>query len=274
MVLCNIILALALKDALVDQLVLELGADEFERREQAALALEKLDLLAYPQLRNAAKSDDLEIRRRARELVDCIQPKILARAAAQRHVVVKASEGPVSYFGTVLHADGKHALILTTTSLVACCKPEALVEWGGKTYRASVEAKAEDADLALLSIKCERKLSPFPLASGRTKGVWCHHKFDMSGTFRFEPRYMGPRPGNTGGGSEDECGAGVFTLEESTGRLMLAGVNIGPLPGHQIVVDAKSPRGRVVASNCGVEPVRRLLDQWAEKTKTPYPDGK
>jgi len=62
----------------VQELIRQLGSDEFATREKAASELERIGVPALEQLQKAAKSEDLEIRRTAEELVAKIQARNLA----------------------------------------------------------------------------------------------------------------------------------------------------------------------------------------------------
>src|SRR5437660_1272196 len=55
------------------RLVEQLGSDEFAKREQATQALEAIGQAALPALRKAARSPDLEVRRRAEALLRKIE---------------------------------------------------------------------------------------------------------------------------------------------------------------------------------------------------------
>src|SRR5262249_38501900 len=57
----------------VNALVAGLGSDEFSERESAARRLERMGTTALPALRNACKSSDPEVRRRAASLVERIE---------------------------------------------------------------------------------------------------------------------------------------------------------------------------------------------------------
>src|SRR5437867_3671121 len=54
----------------VNKLIEQLGSGKFAEREEASKELEKIGVPALEALRKATKSDDLETRRRASELVD------------------------------------------------------------------------------------------------------------------------------------------------------------------------------------------------------------
>src|SRR5579862_9167745 len=171
MILCGLCLALLLNDTLIDKLVMDLGADEFARREWATNTLDHLGALAYLKVYKVRNSQDIEVRRRANEVIGRIQPRLLDRAAAERHVEIRGTKWRFLAYGTVLRADGSHALVLTTTSIAAFSNSEVFVNWGSESYPASIEIKAADADLTLLSIRCKRRVTSLSLASGRTKGI-------------------------------------------------------------------------------------------------------
>jgi uncharacterized protein (TIGR03067 family) len=66
----------------IAQLIKQLGDDEFKKREAASKALEAIGEPALPALRKAiASSSDLEVRRRASELVRVFSRRLLAIAA-------------------------------------------------------------------------------------------------------------------------------------------------------------------------------------------------
>src|SRR5262249_53300835 len=79
-----------LDDKVVEQLVRQLGDDDFAVREAATKKLEETGPLALPQLRAAMKSTDLEVRRRAAELVEAIDKRWtrLGHKQALWHVAV------------------------------------------------------------------------------------------------------------------------------------------------------------------------------------------
>ncbi len=62
--------------ARVGELVAQLGNDRFQEREDAARALDALGEAALPALRKATSSEDLEVQRRARELVRKIERRL------------------------------------------------------------------------------------------------------------------------------------------------------------------------------------------------------
>ncbi len=62
----------------IQELILQLGSDEFTTREKAAQELEKIGVPALEALQRATRSDDLETRRAAEELVAKVQASSLA----------------------------------------------------------------------------------------------------------------------------------------------------------------------------------------------------
>src|SRR5205085_1292425 len=82
---------------LIRGLIEQLGSDEFALREKAARQLEQLGLPALESLRKVSKSEDLEIRRTAEELVSRIQARNLAALLlAPRKVSLDLKEVPVA----------------------------------------------------------------------------------------------------------------------------------------------------------------------------------
>ncbi len=225
--LLAIMLALLLgKEPLLDSLVSELGANDYHRRERATVLLGHLGRLAYPQLRKAMASKDLEVRLRAEALMRPILLKAFSRAR-NRHIIIKHKitfEGKTildyRFFGTVIKADGKHAYILTATA-IALLGRGSVVEWDGRTSPAHYVTRDDDSRLALLVIPSRRKLAPLPLATGRTKGYWWSDRVQLKGTFKEDMRLLGAE-------SKDQ-GCGVFTLDEATLEVQLTGVNAGAL---------------------------------------------
>src|SRR5262249_39723999 len=87
----------------IARLVEQLGDDSFDKREAAGKALDKIGAAALPQLRKAATSTDLEVRRRAEELVRTI--------AERSFVEVRRFTGHTDGAITVaVSPDGKRAL--------------------------------------------------------------------------------------------------------------------------------------------------------------------
>src|SRR5262245_50950385 len=58
----------------VKRLIDQLGSERFEDREQATQELSKLGRAALPSLKEATKSPDAEVRRRAQQLVEQLEP--------------------------------------------------------------------------------------------------------------------------------------------------------------------------------------------------------
>jgi hypothetical protein len=56
------------------RLVEQLGSERFDDREAATQQLSKLGKAALPSLKEAARSPDAEVRRRARQLVEQLEP--------------------------------------------------------------------------------------------------------------------------------------------------------------------------------------------------------
>jgi hypothetical protein len=73
----------------LDALVLQLGSESYAERETASRVLEALGPPALPALRAALRSDDAEIRRRARYLVEEIQRRVAARKWAEALAAVR-----------------------------------------------------------------------------------------------------------------------------------------------------------------------------------------
>jgi hypothetical protein len=57
-------------------LIKQLGDDDFERREAASKALDRIGEEALPELRRAAKGTDAEVRRRAEDLIQAIGERV------------------------------------------------------------------------------------------------------------------------------------------------------------------------------------------------------
>ena len=66
----------------IDQLILQLGSDDFEAREAASKELKDMGEPALPALRKAVQSGDAESRRRAQELVRAIERPLVEKARA------------------------------------------------------------------------------------------------------------------------------------------------------------------------------------------------
>jgi WD40 repeat protein len=62
------------KAADIDRLIKQLGSEDFNAREAASKALRAIGEPALPALRKAGESNDAEVRRRARDLADAIDP--------------------------------------------------------------------------------------------------------------------------------------------------------------------------------------------------------
>ena len=70
----------------------QLGSERFEDREQATQRLSKLGKDALPSLREAIKSPDAEVRRRAQELVEEIQPPAVRSMGPHPEQVIPAAK--------------------------------------------------------------------------------------------------------------------------------------------------------------------------------------
>jgi hypothetical protein len=68
----------ALSSVKTQHFIRQLGSEEFEERERASKALEAIGRRALPALRVAAKSRDIEVRLRARKLVETLDAPVLA----------------------------------------------------------------------------------------------------------------------------------------------------------------------------------------------------
>src|SRR5262249_44516344 len=86
----------------VPALIRQLGADSFAEREAASKALQKIGPPALAELRKALVSKDLEIRRRARRLVDAIEKEVYGLIR-----VFEGHSGGVN--GVAFSPDGKQA---------------------------------------------------------------------------------------------------------------------------------------------------------------------
>jgi hypothetical protein len=83
-------------EAAATRLVAQLGNFEFRDREAAAAALEAMGAEALPVLRRAAQDNDAEVRRRCRELIECIEKHTLsARLLEPRLVHLAFQDMPV-----------------------------------------------------------------------------------------------------------------------------------------------------------------------------------
>ncbi len=89
-------------DPQVAALVRQLGADTFAERNRASAALEKIGPPALPALRKALSGGDLEVRRRAKRLLDAIELRIYGERR-----VFDAEAGSVN--GVAFSPDGKRA---------------------------------------------------------------------------------------------------------------------------------------------------------------------
>jgi hypothetical protein len=80
----------------IAKLIAQLGAGTFREREEASRALEAVGACALEALRRAAQSSDLEVRRRAEELVRKLtQPGELAKLLAPLRIQLKYQDTPV-----------------------------------------------------------------------------------------------------------------------------------------------------------------------------------
>ena len=67
--------------ARIAQLIEQMGSAEFEEREKSTVELSRIGLPALPALREALKSNDPEVRRRAADLVGKMEREIQSKAA-------------------------------------------------------------------------------------------------------------------------------------------------------------------------------------------------
>lgn len=100
-----IVFSVALTDDKSDisTLIMQLGADTQAARDKASAALEKLGPSVLPELRRALRSDDAEIRRRAKRLIETIEASIFGERQ-----VFEARAGSVN--AVAFTTDGKRAL--------------------------------------------------------------------------------------------------------------------------------------------------------------------
>ncbi|MGH7222294.1 MAG: PQQ-binding-like beta-propeller repeat protein [Gemmataceae bacterium] len=162
----------------VEQLIRKLGDDEFFRREAANDELLRLGRITLPQMREAVSNTDLEIGRRARDLIQSIErePTRALPAAAVRLLALRKPEGAAEALLAYLPfaeeddrgdevkkalavlavRDGKldaalvHALAdtdgtgVSPVGAVHVVAAEALVQGGGKQGRAAVRKLLKD----------------------------------------------------------------------------------------------------------------------------------
>jgi HEAT repeat protein len=76
----------------VERLIDQLGSERFEDREQATHQLSKLGRAALPSLKEATKSPDAEVRRRAQRLVEQLEPPPARSADPGREQVAPAGK--------------------------------------------------------------------------------------------------------------------------------------------------------------------------------------
>lgn len=214
MLFADLFLSLALmQEARINKLVADLSADQFVRRERATAQLRKMGVLAYPQLVKAWRSRDPEAQRRAEKLLEPIRLKAFSKAPERQAVILHDKAEHRRFLGTVIDADGTRARVLTSGT--AACK-HGTIEMDGRRYFARLEKYDDDLDLALFSIPYRNKIPPIPLALCCTKGCCWNNHVDLNLPFR---KYM-----EFEGIEEKDWGMGIFTLDESSPRLMLAGV--------------------------------------------------
>lgn len=241
------LLALALlKEAAIGSLVSDLGAGQFDRREQATRVLGRLGALPYAQLRLAASSPDPEVRRRAQRLLGPIRSQVLARAA---ELQVRVKTKRYSHQATLVYADGNKAYLLACTIVSVSCKDGMVAEWGGHPFPISMEIEDGDTGLALLSFPCRQVIPPVSLPSGPTKGLWWNHHVDPNAAFKEHMRLNGV-------GNED-VGCGVFSLDESSLRVVLVGVFCSERLHKNWTSTPLTP---------GPDAIRRLLEAHKRKT--------
>jgi gas vesicle protein len=68
----------------ISHLIDQLGSERFKEREQATHELAKLGKSVLPSLQEASNSPDLEVRRRAQQLVEQIEPPPIRATGAHR----------------------------------------------------------------------------------------------------------------------------------------------------------------------------------------------
>src|SRR5262245_49728158 len=93
--LFQLVLTLSLiEDAYIRVSVSQLGAEEFDRREQATRILQALGPRTYPELKKAASSPNPEVRRRAERLVESLKLKAF-QPAAERLITLESTRKPL-----------------------------------------------------------------------------------------------------------------------------------------------------------------------------------
>jgi HEAT repeat protein len=76
----------------IKRLIDQLGSDRFKDREQATHGLSKIGKSALPSLKEATKSPDPEVRRRARRLVEQIEPTAVRSRDPQQGQLIPAAK--------------------------------------------------------------------------------------------------------------------------------------------------------------------------------------
>ena len=101
------------EDAQIAALVKKLGSTNYPEREKAKKDLETLGMAALSQLRQAAKTDDLEIRTRCEKLIDKLEAKLLAESLlAPKKVRLKVKDITVAQALQELHKLSGYAIVV------------------------------------------------------------------------------------------------------------------------------------------------------------------
>ncbi len=87
----------------IDRLIRQLGADDFNQREAASKALERIGVPAWAAVEIACKSTDAEVRRRAAELLE-----VLATVPCREMRIFQGHKGEV--WGVAFSPDGTRVL--------------------------------------------------------------------------------------------------------------------------------------------------------------------
>jgi RNA polymerase sigma factor (sigma-70 family) len=118
----------------IDKWIAQLGSSKFEDREEAARELKKLGLKAVPALKKAARSNDAEVARRAREVLETVLPAIDRFQADLIEVLVKLDPDPKD------PAAAQVAMRKQFAALLATHGPKLRPEKGSKKYVSSDRA--------------------------------------------------------------------------------------------------------------------------------------
>jgi hypothetical protein len=255
----------------IGRLVEQLGAEDQEERDDASDALKQVGARAYPHLARASRSHDLEVRRRARVLIKVLVEATRARAADRRVLVtpavLKYPGGechctPSVTGGVILRREGRDVLVLASRHAFNFCsglftsKAGGVIGWKGKEYPLRIvyfdeDLEAKGCGFTLLAFRCDAEVAELPLASGKTRGVWSTGICDAGRTFTEDPKlYEWARPGE-----------GVFTLRESDGALMLAGLDNGGVQA--------APRNLDEVPVPGAAKIRKFLDAYEKSKRKP-----